>query len=49
MMPIPLAPAEDELLDLLEGRRPQDPERSQCLVALLMERHGPALVTRINK
>jgi hypothetical protein len=42
---IPLTPEEDELLDVLEGRRPQDFERFHSLVALLMERHWSALVT----
>ncbi len=47
MTPIPLTPEEDELLYILEGRRPQDFERFQSLVALLMERHWYALVTYI--
>jgi len=45
MTPIPLTPEEDELLNILEGRRPQDLERFQSLIALLMERHWYALVT----
>ena len=34
MRPIPLTPEEDELLDILEGRRPPDLERFHSLVAL---------------
>ena len=49
MTPTPLTPEEDELLSILEGRRPQDFERFQSLVALLMERHWYALVTHIDK
>jgi len=49
MTPIPLTPEEDELLYILEGRRPQDLERFHSLVALLMERHWYALVTHIDK
>ena len=49
MTPIPLTPEEDELLCILEGRRPQDFERFQSLVALLMEHHWYALVTHMGK
>ena len=49
MTPIPLTPEEDDLLYILEGRRPQDLERFHSLVALLMERHWYALVTHIDK
>jgi DNA-directed RNA polymerase specialized sigma24 family protein len=49
MRPIPLTSEEDELLDILEGRRPPDLERFHSLVALLMERHWYALVTHIDK
>jgi hypothetical protein len=49
MMSIPLTSEEDEVLDLLEGRRPQAPEGFHRLVALLMERYGLARVTPRNK
>jgi len=49
MTPIPLTPEEGELLYILEGRRPQDLESFQSLVALLMERHWYTSVTHIDK
>lgn len=49
LTPIPLAPEEDELLDILETRRPQDLKRFQSLIALFMECHWYALITHINK
>jgi hypothetical protein len=49
MTPISRTPEANEVLSLLEGRWPQEPDHFQSLVALLMERHWPAFVTLLNK
>src|SRR5262245_12932942 len=49
MTPISLTPEEDQFLHILAGRRRQDLESFQSLVALLMERHWYAFVTHIAK
>jgi RNA polymerase sigma factor (sigma-70 family) len=44
-----LSPEEDELLDMLEGRRSHDRDRFCVLVERLVERHWPDLIAHIEK
>ena len=45
----PLSPEEDELLDMLERKRPYDRDRFNILVERLVERHWPALRAYVGK
>src|SRR5215831_3301064 len=45
----PLSPEEDELLDLLERKRPHDRDRFNVLVEVLVERHWHALLADVEK
>jgi len=45
----PLSPEEDELLDMLERKRPHDRDRFNALVERLVERHWHALLTYLGK
>jgi hypothetical protein len=45
----PLSPEEDELLDMLERKRPHDRDRFNVLVERLVERHWHALLAYLEK
>src|SRR5215831_1155905 len=45
----PLSAEEDELLDMLERKRPHNRDRFNVLVERLVERHWHALLTYIGK
>src|SRR5215510_12766707 len=45
----PLSPEEDELLDMLERKRPHDRDRFNVLVEVLVERHWHALLAYLEK
>lgn len=45
----PLSPEEDELLDMLERKRPHDRDRFNVLVERLVERHWQALLAYLEK